>query len=97
MSNKKGPTSGTAADAAGAQEKMNTLYTAHQVHTLAHIVYHHFAGGAPLSPWGMHPGAAFHPLHTVPHTGMAVGASVPLSFAHPAVPGAPPALFYWYP
>jgi hypothetical protein len=73
----------TADEATPAQDSMNELYAAHQIHTLAHLVYRRLSEG-----WSTAPGAVPRP---VVH---AYGAPVP--HVHPMpVPG--PAILYWYP
>ena len=49
---KKTETATGRGDAESAQSKMNELYTAHQVHTLAHLFFQHVAAGwRGARPW----------------------------------------------
>ena len=90
--NKKKTNPTAAGDPSHTQESMNELYTAHQVHTLANLVFRRLAGG-----WAPAGGPAAH-------AGFAAGQAVPCGPASwtgaPMVhvpPGATPGPFYWYP
>lgn len=89
---KKTETATGKADATDAQTKMNELYTAHQVHTLAHLIFQQIAAGWSVCPW------------TSPAAG-AVRSSMPGLTNVPGWPGAglnsqngaPQPMVYWYP
>jgi len=81
------PAGGTGTDMT--QEKLNELYTAHQVHTLAQLIYQQIvarkSGG---QPWTPSPGAGMSsPMN---------GQSSPSGWTGSAQ-GAPQPLMYWYP
>ncbi len=106
MSNRKHSTVGVATDSSAAQENLNVLYTAHQVHTMAQVVYRHLSGAwRNQTPWT--PGATGNFPSTFGAPATAPGFTLPgtMQGAMPgAMPGAvptfhaaPPALFYWYP
>lgn len=112
MTNRRNSTTGAANDTGATQDNMNQLYAAHQVHTLAQIVYRHLAGGwqgqAGWTPQGnaLPQGSGWQgqPAWTpqgssFPQPG--VGASPSSVGAAPrggaAFPPMPPAVFYWYP
>lgn len=87
MSNRKNTASGVTGDSATTQDNMNLLYTAHQVHTLAQLVYRQMAGGwQGQAPWAAPAARAGFP---------AAGPMIAGSAA--TLPSGPPALFYWYP
>ena len=102
MSNRKQTTVGAMNDSATAQENLNVLYTAHQVHTMAQVVYRHLSGAwRSQTPWTPHATANFPQQFTAAGNGM--GFSLPgtmpgaMPGGVPAFQAAPPALFYWYP
>jgi len=106
MSNRKNSTVGVATDSSTAQENLNVLYTAHQVHTMAQFVYRHLAGGwRSQAPWapnatGSYPApfAATGNATAYPMPGAMQGAMPGvMPGAVPTFQAAPPALFYWYP
>ena len=84
------------------QEKLNELYTAHQVHTLAQLIYQQVAarrGGG--NPWAQSPGAGMpFPMsgQQAPMSGQPfqAGQSNPGGWTANAQ-GAPQPLIYWYP
>jgi hypothetical protein len=85
-------------DSGTAQENLNVLYTAHQVHTMAQFVYRHLSGAwRNQVPWAPHTTAGFAPQinAAVPGTGFALPGT--MAGAVPSFQAAPPALFYWYP
>ena len=84
--NKKTSNTGAGGDPAGAQDNLNALYTAHQVHTLAQIVFQQLAGS-----WSNRVPC------TAPAFGMGGMAPNPFFYGQAFQPAAPPALFYWYP
>ena len=81
------PGGGTGTDMT--QEKLNELYTAHQVHTLAQLIYQQIvarrSGGQPWTP--SRGGGMSSPMN---------GQSSPSGWTGSAH-GAPPPLMYWYP
>ena len=89
MTNRRTSTTGVTSDPATAQDNMNELYAAHQVHTLAQIVFRHFAGWQGGMPWTQ-------PAFGAP-TGAGFGTPVAMQGGPATFPAAPPALFYWYP
>lgn len=103
MSNRKQATAGVATDSSTAQENLNILYTAHQVHTMAQFVYRHLSGAwRSQTPWAPNAGVGF-PTTFGTSANMS-GFTMPGGAMPNAMPGAvptfhaaPPALFYWYP
>lgn len=86
-----------ATDATSPQDRMNEVYTAHQVHTLAHLVYQQLTAGSPpmQPPWA--PGAeSFVPQQFAGANGQGPGSGWP-SAGVAASPCAPQPLIYWYP
>jgi hypothetical protein len=71
------------------QEKLNELYTAHQVHTLAQMIYQQIAARRSGGPaWGPNPGAGIpSPMNGRPFAGGSPGNAQ----------GLPHPLMYWYP
>jgi hypothetical protein len=76
--NKRATSAAVGSDPGAAQDHMNVLYTAHQVHALAQIVYQKFTGG--WSPLERPADGAFHPSRTrapasvhAGHDGVAIG------------------------
>ena len=105
MSNRKHTTTtGVATDSATAQENLNVLYTAHQVHTMAQFVYRHLSGAwRGQTPWAPNAAAGF-PATTFGTSPNMSGFTLPggampgaMQGAVPTFHAAPPALFYWYP
>jgi len=99
MTTKKSETTTGESDAANAQKKMNELYTAHQVHTLAHLIFQQItAGWSAAQPWAAQAG----PTATTPMPGHPQATSWPTGAGmaqHGAASpnGAPQPLMYWYP
>jgi hypothetical protein len=89
MTNRKASTTGVTSDPATAQDNMNQLYAAHQVHALAQIVFRQFAGWQGQTPWTQQPFGA--------PAGAGFGSPVAMQGGPMTLPPAPPALFYWYP
>ena len=94
---KKSSNAGVSGETASTQDDMNILYTAHQVHTLAQLVFQHLtAGRLPrmgTSPFAPPPSAVFTPPQAM-QQGWGSGCAVP------GPPSGGPhanALFYWYP
>ena len=81
MTTKKNESTTSGGDAASAQSKLNELYTAHQVHTLAQLIFQQIASG-----WSGPPNlASWTP-------GAGVG-----QHRTPGVTNASQPLMYWYP
>lgn len=80
------------ADTSAAQSKTNEVYTAHQVHTLAHLIFRQIAAGWGARPWTS-PGAA---AVTSPMPGHAHAPGWPAGGTAPQS-GAPQPMVYWYP
>jgi hypothetical protein len=106
MSNRKPSNSGMSGEPTNAQDNSNAMYTAHQVHTLANLIYRQMAGswaghaGWPAmmtAPMSQPPFASGFPMMPDP-TAMGMGMT-PGNGSWVGAPGyvAPPALFYWYP
>lgn len=92
---KKTTNSGISGDPTVAQENLNTLYTAHQVHTLAQMLFQQLAAWQVRGPWSSPAGAVFAQPLAMP--GMAWPAPGPAYHPQGFVQGAPQALVYWYP
>jgi hypothetical protein len=58
----------TGGPAATGQDPMHALYAAHQVHTLAHMVFRHLSAGTPAGPQWTAPMGAPNPPAPAPAT-----------------------------
>ncbi len=100
MSNRKTTTATVSGDPAAAQDNMNTLYAAHQVHTLAQIVFQRLtaAGLQSQAPWSQSPAQSpGRPFGAMPPGPGFWPAQAPYSQGPGFAPVPQPALFYWYP
>jgi hypothetical protein len=89
MTNKKRGTTQEKGGADATQDKLNELYTAHQVHTLAQLLFRQLAARAnSVGPWT--PSAGANPQR------QASGGPIPQTWAG-ARQGGPQPLIYWYP
>lgn len=98
--NKRATSATVGSDPGAAQDHMNVLYTAHQVHALAQIVYQKFTGSwTNQTPWGAPQMGAFHSFagHGAASAPFTPGTMGTMGCGTAAGPMAPPALYYWYP
>lgn len=80
------------------QEPIHTLYTAHQVHTLAQILFRQITvGWQSGASWLPPAGAVLPQSREMP--AYAMSGPAPNSALHPPglLQGTPPTIFYWYP
>jgi hypothetical protein len=93
MPKKTTTTTGVSGGTANAQDPLQTLYMAHQVHTLAQLVYQQVAAGQqpPMGPWAPPAGPVFTAPQVTPGWGGAY--QVPGTVPGPHSPN----LLYWYP
>ena len=97
--NRKTSTTAVAGDPTGAQDNPNLLYAAHQVHTLAQIVFQRIASSWPnRAPWTPLASPVFGQPCPMPAFGAGTTAAPPVASAPGSLQAAPPqVLFYWYP
>lgn len=96
--NKKPANPGVMGDPTSAQDNVSVLYTAHQVHTLAQIIFRQLSSSWPSrAPWTSPAGAAFGQAYALPAFGTGPMAPNPVPWGLPFQASAPPAFFYWYP
>jgi hypothetical protein len=99
MTTNKNESTTRGGDAASAQSKMNELYTAHQVHTLAHLMFQQIASGWNGAPsWVTSVGAhAAAPVAGAPNLASWPSAAAVGQHHPPGVTTVPQPFMYWYP
>ena len=100
MSKKTSNTATTGDPIQTPENNISTLYTAHQVHTLAQILFRQIAVGWQSGAYWFSPaGAGLPQSREIPAYAMGGPApnSAPQAPGTGMLQGTPPALFYWYP